>query len=60
MVSEDTIIASPRKPVKTSRIVLESDRRVKWTKDGEYAGAYKRVVLTNLHKKLQILVPQED
>ena len=45
---------------KTSRIVLEADERVKWTKDGEYAGAYKRVELTNLHKKLQILVPQED
>ena len=45
---------------KTSRIVLESDERVKWTRDGEYAGAYKRVELTNLHKKLQILVPRES
>ena len=45
---------------KTSHIVLEADERVKWTRDGEYAGAYKRVELTNLHKKLQIIVPDED
>ena len=44
---------------KTSHIVLESDTRVKWTKDGEYAGAYKKVELTNLHKKLRILVPRQ-
>ena len=45
---------------KTSRIVLESDRRVKWTKDGEYAGAYRRVELTNLKQKLKIIVPRDD
>ena len=44
---------------KTSHIVLESDQRVKWTKDGEYAGAYKKVELTNLHQRLKILVPRE-
>ena len=44
---------------KTSHIVLESDQRVKWTKDGEYAGAYRKVELTNLHQRLKILVPRE-
>ena len=45
---------------KTSHIVLESDQRVKWTKDGEYAGACKRVEITNLHKRIEILVPREE
>ena len=42
---------------KTSHIVLESDEPVKWTRDGEYGGACKRVELTNLHEKLRIIVP---
>lgn len=42
---------------KTSHIVLESQKLVKWTKDGEYGGAFKRVELTNLHNELKILVP---
>lgn len=45
---------------KTSHIVLESTERVKWTRDGEYAGTFKRVELTNLHKALKILVPREN
>ena len=45
---------------KTSHIVLESDQRVKWTRDGEYAGTYKKVELTNLCRKLNIIVPREN
>lgn len=43
---------------KTSHIVFESDEIVKWTKDGEYGGACRRVELTNLKKKLEIIVPK--
>ncbi|HAB94908.1 MAG TPA: diacylglycerol kinase [Lachnospiraceae bacterium] len=45
---------------KTSHIVLESDERVKWTRDGEFGGNLKRVELTNLHKALQILAPERS
>ena len=44
---------------KTSHIVLKSDQRVKWTRDGEYAGTFKKVELTNLRKKLRIIVPEK-
>lgn len=44
---------------KTSHIVLECREKVKWTKDGEFAGTYSRVELTNLHRALKILVPRE-
>ena len=45
---------------KTSHIVLKSDQRVKWTRDGEYAGTCKKVELTNLRRKLRIIVPEEQ
>ena len=44
---------------KTRHIVLESQERVKWTRDGEYAGSYKKVELTNLHRALRLLVPEQ-
>ncbi len=44
---------------KTSHLVLESDEPVRWTRDGEFAGAFKRVELTNLNKKLKIIVSAE-
>ena len=44
---------------KTRHIVLEAQERVKWTRDGEYAGSYKKVELTNLHRALRLLVPEQ-
>ena len=44
---------------KTSHIVMESPEMVKWTKDGEYGGSYKRVEITNLHKAFEIIVPRD-
>lgn len=44
---------------KTSHIVLESDKQVRWTRDGEFGGTFKRVELTNLQKVLKIIAPPE-
>jgi YegS/Rv2252/BmrU family lipid kinase len=44
---------------KTSHIVMESQERVKWTRDGEYGGTYKRVEITNLRESFKILVPRD-
>ena len=44
---------------KTAHIVLESDEPVRWTRDGEFGGSFKRVELTNLHKVLKIIAPDE-
>ena len=44
---------------KTRHIVLESQERVKWTRDGEFAGSYKKVELTNLQRALHLLVPEQ-
>lgn len=47
---------------KTHKIILESQEEIKWTRDGEYGGAYRRVEIRNLHQRLKILVPgtEED
>ena len=45
---------------KTKHIVLESDERVKWTRDGEFGGNCRRVELTNLHRALSIIVPDRS
>ena len=42
---------------KTSHLVMESDEPVRWTRDGEFGGTFKRVELDNLNKKLKIIVP---
>ena len=42
---------------KTSHLVMESGETVKWTRDGEYGGSFKKVELFNLHKAMKILVP---
>ena len=42
---------------KTAHIVLESDEEVKWTRDGEFGGALRRVEVTNIHRSLKIIVP---
>ena len=44
---------------KTSHIVLESEKQVRWTRDGEFGGSFKRVELTNLQKVLKIIAPPE-
>lgn len=44
---------------KTSHIVMESQELVKWTRDGEYGGTYKRVEITNLRESFKILVPRD-
>lgn len=44
---------------KTSHIVMKSPELVKWTKDGEYGGSYKRVEITNLRKAFEIIVPRD-
>ncbi|MDO5134168.1 MAG: YegS/Rv2252/BmrU family lipid kinase [Eubacteriales bacterium] len=44
---------------KTSKILLTCDEQVSWTRDGEYAGSHKRVLLENCPQKLKILVPEE-
>ena len=42
---------------KTAHLVMESDEPVRWTRDGEFGGTFKRVELDNLNKKLKIIVP---
>lgn len=44
---------------KTSHIIMESPEMVKWAKDGEYGGSYKRIEITNLHQALDIIVPRD-
>lgn len=44
---------------KTSNITLTCDEQISWTRDGEYAGAYKTVMLRNVPGQLRILVPEE-
>ena len=44
---------------KTSHIVFECSEKVKWTRDGEYAGSYSRVEITNLRRAMKILDPRE-
>jgi hypothetical protein len=38
---------------------MESQELVKWTRDGEYGGTYKRVEITNLRESFKILVPRD-
>ncbi len=45
---------------KTRHIVLESDERVKWTRDGEFGGNCKRVELTNIQRAMRIIVPDKS
>lgn len=44
---------------RTSKIVIESEEKIRWTLDGEYGGAFKRVSMQNLRQKLQIIVPSD-
>jgi diacylglycerol kinase family enzyme len=42
---------------KTSKISLSCDETIAWTRDGEYAGAHKKVFLEICPGQLRILVP---
>lgn len=44
---------------KTSHLVLESDKPVNWTRDGEFGGSFRRVELNNLQRVLKIIVSPE-
>ena len=44
---------------KTGKIEFESLEEISWTLDGEYGGSHDKVVVENLNKQLQIMVPEE-
>lgn len=44
---------------KTSRITFSSEEKTSWTRDGEFAGEYKRVTLENIPGQLRILVSED-
>lgn len=43
----------------SSRIVFEAEEEIPWTLDGEFGGNHKEVVVENLQKQLEIMVPEE-
>lgn len=45
---------------KASRITMKCNERIAWTRDGEYAGSHKNVVIENLQKRLRIIVPSKS
>ena len=42
---------------KSGRIMFESIEEIPWTLDGEFGGEHDEVVVENLNKELQIMVP---
>ena len=44
---------------KTSRIEIWFDEEVAWTRDGEYGGDHRHLVIENLPKALPIIIPEE-
>lgn len=44
---------------KTSRLEMWFDEPVSWTRDGEFGGNHKHVVIENLHGALPIIIPGE-
>lgn len=43
----------------TSKVVFEAEEEIPWTLDGEFGGEHKKVVVENLQKQLEIMVPDE-
>ena len=43
---------------KTAKVVLNCDETIAWTRDGEYAGTHRTVMLRNCPGQLRILVPE--
>ena len=68
-VFEVTLIKTPKNPIelqeiiaalytfKSGRIMFESIEEIPWTLDGEFGGEHDEVVIENLNKELQIMVP---
>ena len=44
---------------RTSCLSVEADGAVPWTLDGEFGGEHDEVVIDNLNKQLEIMVPGE-
>ena len=44
---------------KTGYITFESLEEIPWTLDGEFGGEHDEVVIDNLNKQLEIMVPGE-
>lgn len=42
-----------------SKVVFEAEEEIPWTLDGEFGGNHKEVVVENLNKQLEIMVPEE-
>ena len=45
---------------KSGHVTFESIEEIPWTLDGEYGGEHDEVVIENLNKELQIMVPSEE
>ncbi len=45
---------------KTSRLECWFDEKVEWTRDGEYGGGHRHLVIENIPEALPIIVPEED
>jgi YegS/Rv2252/BmrU family lipid kinase len=45
---------------KTAHMEIHSDEEISWTRDGEYGGSYKDVVIDNVKQGLTIMVPDKD
>ncbi len=45
---------------KTAHMDIHSDEEISWTRDGEYGGSYKDVVIDNVKQGLTIMVPDKD
>ena len=44
---------------KTGHITFESIEEIPWTLDGEFGGEHDEVVIDNLNRQLEIMVPEE-
>ena len=45
---------------RTSKLIVESEEMVPWTRDGEFGGNRKAVIIENKHKAVEIIVKDEE
>ena len=45
---------------KTSRLEVWFDEEVEWSRDGEYGGSHRHLVIENIPKALPIIIPEES
>ncbi len=45
---------------KTSRLEVWVEQEISWTRDGEFGGMHRHVVIENLPQALPIIIPKED